>query len=210
MTFRKSLQSGSDYAAALAMAHDTIAEGGGAIVKTVTDDEDGAHIVVRKGDGVRERFYFAGPVISKSVKPAKKHAGAAEVLGMIAFLTAHNDVMKAELAKLGKGSAMTDKPNNFMKCVAEIKARDGCSHTEAMSKARDEEPEAFAAFQGATPSVNEPALAKRQAQAKTVEKGRTFMTLASAIAKRDGCKHTVAMQRAREENPDAYAAWQNT
>lgn len=66
------------------------------------------------------------------------------------MLTAGEGAMKSAFSKLGHGGGRpgAGDPNEFEKKVSEIIARDKCSRTVAMQKARQEFPDIFKAYQG--------------------------------------------------------------
>ncbi len=99
-----------------------------------------------------------------------------------------------------KEQAMSEEPKTFEGAVAMFKAR-GMSGTSALRKAADEHPALFEAYQVRSSEPATKAAANGDAIAK-------FRRLVDGIAKRDSCPVTKAMQRAAEEHPDEFAAYQ--
>lgn len=102
---------------------------------------------------------------------------------------------------------------SFNDAVAAIEKRDGCSRNQAMQKARREHPEALASIGPQRSGTALEAVARGGLQAMTapnVTKAKgDFMKTVTDIQARDRCSRNVAMQKARNEQPEAFAAWQS-
>lgn len=101
--------------------------------------------------------------------------------------------------------------DRFEAKVQEIQKREGCSGTAAMSRARIENADLFAAMQEApvcVPVEKRVPCAADAAAAAAVAKARgQFMDRAREIAKRDRVPLHTGMSRARVEAPELFAAW---
>ena len=98
--------------------------------------------------------------------------------------------------------------DSFDEAVAAIAEREGCPQYIAMSKAAATHPDLLTKYQTeGDASIAKAAddLAKRRGRPVAVQR---FEMIVDGIATRDGVARHVAMQRARRENPDAFAAFQ--
>jgi hypothetical protein len=119
--------------------------------------------------------------------------------------------------------------NEFENTVAEIRKRDNCSRTDALVKARTENPEGFAAYnadnapkdfealveaemaKGVSDSVarQRAGLKYPDATAAVIEKAKhPFEQVVDTIQAQDGCSRAEAMARARKKEPVKFAHYQ--
>ena len=92
---------------------------------------------------------------------------------------------------------------DFHTTVSEIRKRDNCSRTEALAKARKENPEAFNAYlvgPVAKPDVS-PAVAKSSVT--------TFMAAVDDAMREKGLSRTDAMSEVRKREPAKFEHYQN-
>jgi hypothetical protein len=118
--------------------------------------------------------------------------------------------LEARIQALTKAvAAVTDKKDfdpfkrvgvpDFDSTVSEIRKRDNCSRTEALAKARVENPQAFEEYQNV--DVVGEVIAKASGR-------HPFEKVVDAIMEQDGVSRSVAMSRARKKEPVKYAAYQ--
>jgi hypothetical protein len=147
--------------------------------------------------------------------------------------------LEARMAHLNKAlEAANVKPKSkdveakpdFATTVAEIRKRDNCSRTEALVKARKEQPESFAAYsagptnadfdklveaeiaKGVAPSVAAQRVGLRHPEATAAaiakQDRHPFLKLVDNIQEQDGCSRAVAMSRARKKSPEKFFSYQ--
>jgi hypothetical protein len=142
--------------------------------------------------------------------------------------------LEAQIAHLNKALAAAGQRNrlgaeDYEQTVAEIRKRDNCSRTDALAKARKENPTAFAAYcagptnndfaalveaeiaKGAPASVAAQRVALRNPDlaASVIEKAKhPFEKVVDNIMAQDGVTRSVAMTRARKKEPVKFAAYQ--
>lgn len=102
-----------------------------------------------------------------------------------------------------------DAKMEFQKRVDEIRKRDDCSQTEAMSKAREEFPDEYEAYQREGAASGREAIAKMHRNPRASDPVREFRKIVAETAARDGISPARAMEKARTENPAAYEAYQS-
>jgi hypothetical protein len=103
------------------------------------------------------------------------------------------------------GSAGIAKAHaDFSSIVAGIAKRDNCPQTIAMSKARIECPDAFAAAYGAsgTAADDDPG----EEMAKVANARSALMGMARDIAKAENCALHIGMAKARQKRPDLFGS----
>jgi hypothetical protein len=139
------------------------------------------------------------------------------------------------LAAVGEAAEEADKAaieQSFEQKVEEIRKRDNCSRTDALSKARKEAPEDFASYCGDGPTPMDfdilvaseiqkgcvPAVAAQRVGLKYPEAAAAMIAKASkhpfeavvdTIMARDNCNLATAMKRARREQPVKFHHYQN-
>ena len=90
---------------------------------------------------------------------------------------------------------------DFEQTVTEIRKRDNCTRTEALSKARRENPEGFEEFQGVEAEADTPAIIAKA--------GKTpFEHLVDQIMSDEKVTRSVAMSRARKKEPAMFGHYQ--
>src|SRR5690606_16248512 len=102
--------------------------------------------------------------------------------------------------------------NSFEQACAHLRALHKLSGCDAMERARREFPAAYQTYQ----REGEEQLARRAAEAEDVAKAAAaraeaegdWNLLVEAIREMEGCKRTVAIERARHRHPDKYRALQ--
>ena len=222
MKFYKTAESTpGDYAGALAQANQMVALEGGEIVGVIDTIPNEVHILVCKGSGQRARIYFDGPAeIGKAAPTEIDPTLAATLLAALAKQNSELEVKKesdmrnaaATNAAIKKASEVTKTevtktPADFTAKVAEIKARGGYTNQQAMTKARTEDPVAFAAYQQGPTVVADVPSADAIAKAATSKAALdAFEVKCQEIYKRDGGKRTDALQKARIAFPKEFAA----
>jgi hypothetical protein len=120
--------------------------------------------------------------------------------------------------------------NEFENTVVEIRKRDGCSRTDALVKARAENPNGFAAYNSDNTPQDFAALVAEEirkgcpaavaaqrvglkypsAAASVIEKAgkHPFEKVVDAIMEQDGCSRAEAMARARKKESAKFASYQ--
>lgn len=109
-----------------------------------------------------------------------------------------------------QAGALAKSADPFDRAIAEIMKRDGCSGSEAMSRARREFPAALSRYQEAGHS-NATALAKAAEEDRTASSLRKakvadFNAEADRIASAEGISKAAAAARVRRMQPDLYRA----
>jgi hypothetical protein len=116
-----------------ALAH--VEQYGDELIKVVTDEKQGNHILFTQKNGTRSRLYFEGKATAEAATEEETET------------TKHTE---AELAAYGhKLFADNLVTKEFEKRINEVKQRDKCSRTVAMRTARFEFPDEFEAYQNA-------------------------------------------------------------
>jgi hypothetical protein len=90
----------------------------------------------------------------------------------------------------------------FEQTVNEIKKRDNCSRTDALAKARKENPEGYENFLAGTGTNADSEIVITKGEKHPFEK------VVDSIMQQEGCSRAVAMQRARKKEPVKFAHYQ--
>ena len=115
------------------------------------------------------------------------------------------DALEARVVNLTKRLEAATACYSFESAVAQIRKRDACTATEALSRARTQHPKLFEQYQASGESSRPIYKAADRVEAEAV---RRFEARINEIASRDRVSRLVALQRARQEHPDAFEAYQ--
>ena len=102
------------------------------------------------------------------------------------------------------GSALEKSALDFEAQVRAIHKRDGCDRLQAMQRARKEFPHLLEAFELASADRTESVEVGKGKGAR--DAGEKFEQICRDIGRKENCDKRTAMTRARQRNPEAYAA----
>jgi hypothetical protein len=153
-----------------------------------------------------------------------------ELVGAVIDLEAKMAHLAKTLAEAKAKDPEAKTSPDFEATVAEIRKRDACTHTEALTKARTENPKGFAAYQAGGTNADFDALVEAEiakgvsdsvarqrvglkypnAAAAVIAKAgkHPFEQVVDAIMQQEKCSRAVAMQRARKKEPLKFHSYQ--